>query len=153
MFEALIGAIYLDMGYDFTNRLLINGIYVEHLDMKSLQQVETDFKSRLIEWAQKEHHKLEFVTRIEAHDRSKPPVFSSIVYIADMEIGHGYGSSKKEAEQNAAYSVAQGGQSLSDDHTDKILSKIDKMESDRRSSDDVVADENNDNSPKDVHID
>ncbi len=132
-FEALIGAIYLDMGYDFTNRFLINDIFTTYIDMDSLQQVETDFKSRLIEWAQKEHHKIEFVTRCDNHDRSKPPLFLSVVYIGGMEIGHGSGSSKKEAEQSAAFSVAQGNQGLSDDYTDKILNKLDRIESESKS--------------------
>ena len=48
-FEAMIGAIYLDMGYDFANRLLINDIYGRYLSLDELLQSETDFKSRLIE--------------------------------------------------------------------------------------------------------
>lgn len=130
-FEALIGAIYLDMGYEFTNRLLLNRIFAEHLDMERLQIEETDFKSRLIEWSQKEHLKIEFATTSESHDRNRPPHFSSTIFIGGVEVGHGFGGSKKEAEQSAAYSIAQGGLSLSDDHTDRLLSKIDQLDIDR----------------------
>lgn len=52
-FEAMMGAIYLDQGYDFVNRLLINRIYARLLDLETLTRSETDFKSRLIEWCQK----------------------------------------------------------------------------------------------------
>ncbi|MFR9651765.1 MAG: ribonuclease III [Rikenellaceae bacterium] len=130
-FEALIGAIYLDMGYEFTNRLLINSIFAEHLDMDRLQVEETDFKSRLIEWAQKEHLKIEFVTTSDTNDHNKPPLFSSTIFIGGVEVGHGFGGSKKEAEQSAALSIAQGGLSLSDDHTDRLLNKIDQIDSER----------------------
>ncbi len=132
-FDALIGAIYLDMGYNFTNRLLINKIYAEHLDMDRLQREETDYKSRLIEWAQKEHHKIEFITNSESHDRNVAPQFSSTIFIGGVEVGHGFGGSKKEAEQNGAYSIAHGGVLLSDDYTDRLLNKIDKLESQQNS--------------------
>ena len=52
-FEAMIGAVYLDQGYEFVNRLLINRIYFRHLSLDELTESETDFKSRLIEWCQK----------------------------------------------------------------------------------------------------
>ena len=54
-FEAMMGAIYLDQGYDFVNRLLINKIFARHLSLDDVLQLETDFKSRLIEWCQKNH--------------------------------------------------------------------------------------------------
>jgi dsRNA-specific ribonuclease len=57
-----MGAIYLDQGYNFVNRLLINNIFVKYLKLETLLEAETDFKSRLIEWCQKNHHTIEFVT-------------------------------------------------------------------------------------------
>ncbi len=138
-FEALIGAIYLDMGYDFVNRLLINEIYVDHLDMDRLQCEETDFKSRLIEWAQKEHLKIEFNTTSEQQNRNSPTHFSSTIFIGGVEVRHGFGVSKKEAEQSAAYSIAQGGVSLSDDHTDRLLNKIDQIDNTLNQANDVHA--------------
>ena len=59
-FEAMIGAIYLDQGYEFANRLLINNIYYRYLNLDNLTDEETDFKSRLIEWCQKTHHTIAF---------------------------------------------------------------------------------------------
>ncbi|MCH5335683.1 MAG: ribonuclease III [Alistipes sp.] len=105
-FEAMIGAIYLDKGYDFVNRLLINDIYGNCIDLDELAEDETDFKSRLIEWSQKHRHGIEFRTtacRAGHPSRSK---FRAVVLIDGMEVGYGEGESKKEAEQQAARSVS-----------------------------------------------
>ncbi len=123
-FEALIGAIYLDMGYDFVNRLLINSIYYKHLDIDALLTSETDFKSRLIEWAQKEHLPIRFNTSNDKESTSLKPLFYSKVIIGGVEVGHGVGNSKKEAEQRAAFSVSQG---VSDEAGDSILEQVDKL--------------------------
>ncbi len=123
-FEALMGAIYLDQGYDFVNRLLINRIYPEYLDLNKLLLSETDFKSRLIEWAQKEHHRIEFLTEPDAASKANKPLFHSTVVIGGVKVGHGVGESKKLAEQKAAQSVSQGG--LTDETSDQILSRVDK---------------------------
>ncbi|MFI3285493.1 MAG: ribonuclease III [Rikenellaceae bacterium] len=123
-FEALMGAIYLDMGYDFTNRLLINNIYYKHLDIDNILNSETDYKSRLIEWSQKQHLAIEFRTKTDKESTSLRPLFYSTVFIGGMEVGHGVGESKKEAEQRAAYSVSQG---VSDEAGDNILDKVDQI--------------------------
>ncbi len=124
-FEAAIGAIYLDMGYDFVNRLLINKIYPEYISFSDLMLSETDFKSRLIEWAQKEHHTIEFITTHDVDSTSRRPLFYSKVVVAGVEVGHGIGDSKKEAEQRAAQSVSEG---VSDEASDELLDKIDSYE-------------------------
>ncbi|MFI3259482.1 MAG: ribonuclease III [Rikenellaceae bacterium] len=126
-FEALMGAIYLDKGYNFVNRLLINQIYAQYLDMNRLMLSETDFKSRLIEWAQKEYHKIEFVTEADSSSKVNKPLFHSSVYIGGLLVGHGVGESKKEAEQRAAQSVSQG--ALSDEESDILLGRIDSYSS------------------------
>ncbi|MFI3317500.1 MAG: ribonuclease III [Rikenellaceae bacterium] len=123
-FEALMGAIYLDMGYEFTNRLLINNIYYKHLNIDKLLNSETDYKSRLIEWSQKEHLAIEFRTRTDKDSTSLRPLFYSKVIVGGVEVGHGVGESKKEAEQRAAFSVSQG---VSDEAGDNILEIVDKI--------------------------
>ncbi len=123
-FEAIIGAIYLDMGYDFTNRLLINRIYAKHLNLNELILNDTDFKSRLIEWAQKEHHSIRFETSSDVESNTHSPRFLSEVYIEDMKLGTGVGSTKKEAEQRAAYSVSQG--VPSDEQSEELLESVDR---------------------------
>lgn len=119
-FEAMIGAIYLDQGYDFTNRLLINYIYANFLDMETLSEEETDFKSRLIEWCQKNHHTIRFETKLTSGNR-----FLSTIFIDDMEVSHGRGTSKKESEQHAAQTMAQ---SVTDSACLRMLDKLDKID-------------------------
>ena len=124
-FEAMMGAIYLDQGYDFVNRLLINKIFVEYIKVDQLTQSETDFKSRLIEWCQKNHHTIHFDTVNDKTYSSTHPFFYSKVLIDGIEMGYGAGESKKEAEQRAAYSVSQG---FNDDDCTKLLDKLDTID-------------------------
>jgi ribonuclease-3 len=127
-FEAMMGAIYLDQGYDFVNRLLINDIFGRYLSLEDIQQSETDFKSRLIEWCQKNHYTIEFRTGHDHSGSSQHPAFASTVYIGGIAVGHGTGASKKEAEQNAAFSVSQSSSTaISDESSAKILDRLDKL--------------------------
>ena len=57
-FEAIMGAIYLDRGFDFTKKIIIDRIIRVHIDMDELQQTNVNFKSQLLEWAQKNKKKL-----------------------------------------------------------------------------------------------
>ena len=123
-FEAMIGAIYLDKGYEFTNRLLINDIFERFLSMDELSDSENDFKSRLIEWCQKNRHTLEFKTQKEIDKKSSNPIFYTTVLIDGIEMGHGTGDSKKSSEQKASCSVSH---EMSDEECAKILDKFDRM--------------------------
>ena len=124
-FEAMMGAIYLDQGYDFVNRLLINKIFAKYLKMETLAESETDFKSRLIEWCQKNHHTIHFATTHDKTYSATHPFFYSKVLIDNIEVGHGAGESKKEAEQRAAFSVSQG---INDTDCTKLLDKLDNFD-------------------------
>ena len=124
-FEAMMGAIYLDQGYDFVNRLLINKIFTKYLKMETLAESETDFKSRLIEWCQKNHHSIHFATSHDKTYSATHPFFYSKVLIDGIEVGHGAGESKKEAEQRAAFSVSQG---FNDADCTKLLDKLDNID-------------------------
>ena len=123
-FEAMMGAIYLDQGYEFVNRLLINNIFYKHLSIEALTESETDFKSRLIEWCQKNRHTVVFRTRSDAHAPHTAPSFYSTVLIDGIEVGHGSGDSKKVAEQNAASSLSH---EISDEECAELLDKLDKI--------------------------
>ena len=125
-FEAMMGAIYLDQGYDFANRLLINSIYATALSLEQVDEEETDFKSRLIEWGQKHHHSILFKTKgIGKSSAAGAHSFRSVVLIDSLEVGHGTGESKKEAEQSAAQSVAQ---EMNDEICARLLDKLDRFE-------------------------
>ena len=123
-FEAMMGAVYLDQGYEFVNRLLINNIFYKHLSIDTLTESETDFKSRLIEWCQKNRHSVVFRTRSDAHAPHTAPSFYSTVLIDGIEVGHGVGDSKKVAEQNAAASLSH---EISDEECAELLDKFDKI--------------------------
>jgi len=101
-FEALIGAIYLDKGYRRTRRFVIHKILCKHLDLDKIARRESDFKSRLIEWAQKNKQDIQFVSSEETEAYTQNSAFVSRVILADQELGSGKGSSKKDAEQKAA---------------------------------------------------
>ena len=101
-FEALIGAIYLDKGYRRTKKFVTGKILEKELDVESLAHKESDFKSRIIEWAQKHKQEINFVNQEESIPDSHETFFSSQVILSDRELGTGTGHSKKDAEQRAA---------------------------------------------------
>lgn len=59
-FEAFIGAIYLDRGYNFTKKIIVNRIIANNFNIDELIYSGTNYKSRLIEWGQKEKKDIEF---------------------------------------------------------------------------------------------
>lgn len=101
-FEALVGAVYLDKGYKRTRKFIVNNIINKYINMASLEATESDFKSRLIEWAQKKHQEIIFESFEEYGEGEHVPVFVAEVKIDEKSMGTGRGNSKKEAEQNAA---------------------------------------------------
>jgi ribonuclease-3 len=100
--EALIGAIFLDRGYNSAKYFIIKRIIPKYIDLYELEQLDTNFKSKLIEWSQKNKHQVKFETLEEYPNGSKQPKFISMVEVDEKLIGKGIGTSKKEAQQNAA---------------------------------------------------
>ena len=105
--EALIGALYLDKGYERTRKIVMERIIQSHININRLLETETDFKSRIIEWGQKNKKSVSFASFEEADEQSNSPVFISHLIVVDEIIGRGSGYSKKEAEQNAARQALQ----------------------------------------------
>ncbi|TCO09602.1 ribonuclease III [Natronoflexus pectinivorans] len=101
--EALIGAVYLDRGYLCARSFIISGIMEHFNDEEALVENDTNFKSLLIEWAQKNRCDIHFITE-EHHPNlpSRETAFIAKACIDGQVIGEGNGASKKEAQQNAA---------------------------------------------------
>lgn len=100
--EALIGAIYLDKDYSAAKYFITKRILSKFVNLAEIEQNDLNFKSRLIEWSQKNKKELEFDTTEEINERTKQPKFTAIVKIDNVKVGTGTGASKKEAHQNAA---------------------------------------------------
>ena len=100
-FEALVGAVYLDKGYDFTRNFLINHIIKSHIDIHTLEQTETNFKSKLIEWCQR-HGKDVLFELTQNQDGESNKLFTVQVNIDGDIMGLGKEFSKKNAEKLAA---------------------------------------------------
>jgi ribonuclease-3 len=77
-------------------------ILKKYVDLDRLSRKESDFKSRLIEWAQKNKLEINFISQEESSERSNMPLYTTQLMLDDQEVGTGKGHSKKEAEQNAA---------------------------------------------------
>ena len=101
-FEALMGAIYLDRGYDACMHFISHRILKHLLNIDSVAAKEVNFKSKLIEWSQKYHVNLEFRLIEEQRAEHASPVFLTRVIIEGLECETGKGYSKKESHQLAA---------------------------------------------------
>ncbi len=100
--EALIGAIYLDRGYGVARRFFIRKILKQHINLAQLVKRDSDYKSRVIEWAQKNRIEVVFESIEEHHSYNNSPSFISTIILEGEKKGMGRGDSKKEAEQQAA---------------------------------------------------
>jgi ribonuclease-3 len=100
--EALIGAIYIDRGYKKARRFFIRKIMEKHINLGQMVKKDPDYKSRVIEWAQKNRVEIVFESLEEHLTGVKSPSFVSTIMLKGLPAGTGRGSSKKEAEQQAA---------------------------------------------------
>lgn len=100
-FEALIGAIYLDKGYAFTKRIVIGKIIKYYFDIEDLENTDTNFKSKLIEWSQREKRNVEFVVMAEKGTGYNKQYVVEVL-IDKIPSGEGCDFSIKGAEQGAA---------------------------------------------------
>jgi len=103
--EAFIGAIYLDKGFDFIQNFIISKILTQYFDLEIVVQNNPNFKSLLIEWAQKEGKKAQFTLEEEGLNHNKE--FTAFVLLDGEKISEGKGYSKKKAEQTAAMKACE----------------------------------------------
>lgn len=110
--EALIGAHFLDKGFDRTSKAVWKLLH-EHLDLKTIEQEDRDSKSRLLEWGQKKRRRIEFHVVEESTRSGRGKTYLAEAKVDGVVKGSGRGPSKKKAEQDAAQaafsSVQTGG--------------------------------------------
>lgn len=99
--EALFGALFLDKGFDRTKAAVIR-LITTHFDLNAVEQEDRDSKSRLLEWGQKQHRKVEFVLTEDREHGMRGKQFVAVVKVDGKTSGTGKGHSKKKAEQEAA---------------------------------------------------
>lgn len=101
-FEAFIGAIYLDQGYERCKRFMEEKIFNNYIDLDKMSRKEVNFKSKLIEWSQKSKVEVSFELIEQFLDEDYNPMFHTEIRIEGISAGKGTGYSKKESQQNAA---------------------------------------------------
>lgn len=101
-FEALVGAIYLDQGYNACMRFMQKRILSQLINIDKVAYKEVNFKSKLIEWSQKNRVNVDFRMQDESKDENGSPVFNHKIMIEGIEGCEGKGFSKKESQQLAA---------------------------------------------------
>ncbi len=99
--EALVGAIYLDKGYLQCKKFVINKLVQPYLDLDSVVNSNTNHKSKVIEWAQRNSQEIRFEITDTKNGKSGRE-FMAQVFIGQQPYGLGYGLTKKKAEQHAA---------------------------------------------------
>ncbi|WP_407426916.1 ribonuclease III [Arcticibacter sp.] len=106
-FEALIGAIYLDKGYEFTHNFLLMRIIKPHIDILTLENTETNFKSKLIEWCQRQGKDILFEIVPNGEGESMK-LFTVNALVDGENKGVGRDYNKKNAEKLAAEKACEG---------------------------------------------
>jgi ribonuclease-3 len=100
-FEALIGAVYLDKGYKYTQTFILNRVIDPLVDIQKLEKTEMNFKSRLIEWCQQFNKEVEF--KVVKNEEGESNKLFTVEALVDGEVkGIGREYSKKNAEKLAA---------------------------------------------------
>jgi len=99
--EALIGAVYLDSGFDAAKKFILKKIAAVYMDVEEVESVHFNYKSKLLEWAQRSGQVVEYKlidqVKLTRHTR-----FTISVYLNGEEMGKGIDSNKKNAEKSAA---------------------------------------------------
>lgn len=104
--EAIVGAIYLDKGYLRCKKFVIDKLITPYHDLQVLVTANSNFKSQIIEWAQREGKDIRFeIVSIKKSKNHKE--FTAQVLVDNEGRGTGFGNSKKKAEQDAAFKACE----------------------------------------------
>jgi ribonuclease-3 len=99
--EAFIGAVYIDKGFETCRKFIIEKIINNHLDIDELETNDTDFKSQMVEWSQKNKKKVEYIITAE-HGKGYDKYYEVQLVINGEIKTKGKGKNKKTAEKAAA---------------------------------------------------
>ena len=99
--EALVGAIYVDAGYTQASRFFMHKILIPHYEIAELESVVVNFKSKIIEWAQKNGRDIKF-DLIEEHELKGKRMYKMGLFLDTELIAEAIDYSKKRAEQKAS---------------------------------------------------
>jgi ribonuclease-3 len=111
--EAIIGAVYLDKGFKFCRKFVINKLIEPNFNIDLLIKTNSNYKSQLIEWAQKTSRVIRFDSR-EVQEEGQHREFEVSVFLDDSLEQKGYGPNKKKAEQTASRKLLENLEQISD---------------------------------------
>ena len=100
-FEALVGAIFLDKGYETTKKIILYRIFSDYMDMEAVLNEESNFKSKILNWAQRNHKKVEFRHKVAEENRKSRLYLAQLLIDGDV-FTEGLEYTVKKAEQIAA---------------------------------------------------
>lgn len=101
VFEALVGAIYLDLGYEPCSKF-VRQIIEQYVNFDKIIDSLDNYKSLLLEFAQANQMKIPTYSVISEEGPGHNKTFGVEVYVDEEPLAQGKGKSKKEAEQQAA---------------------------------------------------
>lgn len=99
--EALMGAVFLDKGYRFTEKVILKRVVAVHIDMDEIEKRDWNYKSKLIDWGQKERYKVNFQVQGTMNQKGKR-LYKVAAMVEEEVWGEGIDQSIKAAEQIAA---------------------------------------------------
>ena len=99
--EAIIGAVYLDVGFEYCQEYLVKNIIIPYYNFDELVNKTHNFKSKILEWSQKEKKLVKFSTK-KITLKNNLSQFESILFIENKEISKGFGNNKKNSEKDAS---------------------------------------------------
>jgi len=104
--EAIVGAIYLDKGFLRCKKFVIDKLISPNYDLDALINSNPNFKSKIIEWAQREGKDVRFEI-LDVKKSRNHKEFTAQVIVDKEPMGTGYGNNKKKAEQDAALKTCE----------------------------------------------
>ena len=101
-FEAFIGAVYLNKGYKFSSKVVNKRIFGIYVDIEALEKEDTNYKGKLLTWAQKTRRTVEYKVKQQVQISQRQKQYIVHLFIDEKYISEGCDFTIKAAEQHAA---------------------------------------------------